>query len=87
MKKDIRIIERIAIDSEYICVKEGKIIFMIVDGNLGEEIKKRLRTTKLRLREIYNLLPEMTEWEEYQKLIKECDDVMIKANNIAKGIL
>ena len=69
MKKDIRIIERIAIDSEYICVKEGKIIFMIVDGNLGEEIKKRLRTTKLRLREIYNLLPEMTEWEEYQNVM------------------
>jgi hypothetical protein len=50
MKKDTRIIERIAIDSE-----------------LEEETKKRLRTTKLRLREIYNLLPEMTVWEEYQK--------------------
>ncbi len=70
MKKDTRIIERIAIDSE-----------------LEEETKKRLRTTKLRLREIYNLLPEMTVWEEYQKLIKECNDVMIKANNIVNGIL
>jgi hypothetical protein len=82
MEKDLRIYENVAKDCEFICALEGNIVFFKRNNTLNKEIEKELEEFENRLTFIYQELPQQITWDQYQKLIKEYEEINLKLKKL-----